>query len=328
VTTTDADITRDATDPDQTVASTRLPEAPPGQGAEQPAPAAIEPSAATPRGPAADSETFQPEDTRQGRLPRLRLRSPLGAATTPLVLLALWQVACWRGWLSPAVSASPVEVVRAAVRLWRVGAPATLGEDLRVSLTRALLGLLIGGGIAVVAATFAGLSRLGEQLFNGPVQILNTVPFLALLPLMIMWVGIGDASKIALISISAGLPVYINLFSAIRGVDPRLVEMALAAGASRRRLISRVLLPGALPGALVGLRFALSYSVLGLVVAEQINANSGIGFMISQAQDYDRLDEMFLGLVIYALLGLAADQLVRLLERLLLTWRPPRKAAS
>ena len=158
-------------------------------------------------------------------------------------------------------------------------------------------------------------------------QILNTVPFLALLPLMIMWFGIGDSSKIALIAIAAGVPVYINLFSAIRGVDERLVEMARAAGASRLRLITRVLLPGALPGALVGFRFALSYSVLGLVVAEQINADSGLGFMISQAQSYNRLDEMFLGLVIYAVLGLAADQVVRLLERVLLTWRPPRTRA-
>ena len=273
----------------------------------------------------ADSETFQAPDPRRRRR---RLRSPSGVATTPLVLLVLWQVASWRGWLSPTVSASPIEVAKAAVHLWRVGSPATLGEDLRVSLTRAAAGLLIGGGIAVVAATFAGLSRFGEQVFNGPVQILNTVPFLALLPLMIMWFGIGDSSKIALISISAGVPIYINLFSAIRGVDPRLVEMAVAAGASRRRLIGRVLLPGALPGALVGFRFALSYSVLGLVVAEQINANSGIGFMISQAQDYNRLDEMFLGLVIYAVLGLTADQAVRLLERVLLTWRPPRKAGA
>lgn len=87
-------------------------------------------------------------------------------------------------------------------------------------------------------------------------------------------------------------------------------------------MIGRVILPGAVPGALVGLRFSLAYSVLGLVVAEQINANSGIGFMITQAQTYQRVDEIFLGLVIYALLGLAGDQFVRALERALLRWRP------
>lgn len=309
--------------------------APPGPLAELSADTGSAPTA--PDAPALSAEsaadqtqTFTATSARSGRRRRWRrrARSPLGIYTTPLLLLVLWQIASWRGWLSATVSASPIEVGKAAVRLWRVGAPATLGEDLRVSLTRALVGLVVGGGVAALAATFAGLSRVGEQLFNGPVQILNTVPFLALLPVMIMWFGIGDASKIALIALAAGLPVYINLFSALRGVDQRLIEMAQAAGASRWRLVTRVLLPGALPGALVGLRFALAYSVLGLVVAEQINADSGIGFMISQAQSYNRLDEMFLGLVIYAALGLCADQFVRLLERVLLTWRPPQRSAA
>jgi sulfonate transport system permease protein len=220
------------------------------------------------------------------------------------------------------IAASPIQVVKAGVHLWQVGAPSTLGEDLRVSLTRALVGLVIGATAGGVAATIAGLSRVGEQIFNGPVQILNTIPFLALLPVMIMWFGIGETSKVVLIALGAGIPVYINLFGAIRDVDQRLVEMARAAGSGRRRLVTRVVLPGALPGALVGLRFALAYSVLGLVVAEQINANSGIGFMITQAQTYQRVDEMFLGLAIYAILGLTGDQIVRALERALLRWRP------
>jgi sulfonate transport system permease protein len=100
------------------------------------------------------------------------------------------------------------------------------------------------------------------------------------------------------------------------------VEMARAAGAGRWRLIGRVLLPGALPGFLVGLRFSLAYSVLGLVAAEQVNATSGIGFMINQAQTYERVDQIYLGIAIYAVLGLAAHQVVRVLERVLLTWRP------
>jgi sulfonate transport system permease protein len=267
-------------------------------------------------------ETFAPEQasTRFGAL--RRLRSPLGIYTTPLLLVVIWQLLCSTGRVPMTIAASPVQVVQAAIHLWQVGAPSTLGEDLRVSLTRALLGFAFGASVGAVAATIAGLWRFGEQLFNGPVQILNTVPFLALLPLMIMWFGIGQESKVLLIALGAAIPVYINLFAGIRGVDQRLVEMATVAGAGRRRLVFRVILPGALPGALVGLRFALAYSVLGLVVAEQINANSGIGFMITQAQTYDRLDEMFLGLVIYAILGLFADQIVRVLERVLLVWRP------
>ena len=275
-----------------------------------------------------ESEVFTPVSVRSRWAELRRLRSPLGIYTTPILLVGLWQLLCSTGRIPMTIAASPVQVVQAAIHLWNVGAPSTLGEDLRVSLTRALVGLAVGASVGAFSATLAGLSKFGEQLFNGPVQILNTVPFLALLPVMIMWFGIGEESKVLLIALGAGIPVYINLFAGIRGVDQRLVEMAAVAGAGRWRLIFRVLLPGALPGALVGLRFALAYSVLGLVVAEQINATSGIGFMITQAQTYDRLDEMFLGLAIYAALGLLADQIVRVLERVLLVWRPAFGAAQ
>jgi sulfonate transport system permease protein len=268
------------------------------------------------------TEVFTPHPHRRRAQALPLLRSTLGIYAVPLLLLGLWQLASSLGLVSEAVAASPAQVVKAAIHLWTVGAPSTLGEDLRISLTRAAVGLLVGVSVASAAATVAGLSRFGEFLFSGPVSILNTIPFLALLPVMIMWFGIGEVSKVSLIALGAGIPMYLNLFGAIRNVDAGLIEMAGAAGASRVRLVRWVILPGALPGALVGLRFSLAYSVLGLVVAEQINANSGIGFMITQAQTYQRVDEMFLGLVIYALLGLSGDQIVRQLERVLLRWRP------
>jgi sulfonate transport system permease protein len=252
-----------------------------------------------------------------------RLRLPLGIYTVPLLVAVAWQVASWQGWISRQLASSPAQIGQAAVTLWRQG---LLVPDLAISLTRAVEGFALGLAIGACAAVVAGLWRAGEQGFNGLVQILNTIPLLALLPIMIVWFGIGEESKVLLISIGAGVPIYLNLFAAIRGVDQGLIEMATAAGASRWRLISRVLLPGALPGFLVGLRFALAYSVLGLVAAEQVNADSGIGFMINQAQSYDRVDEIYLGLVIYAILGLAADQVVRLLERVLLAWRPAFQA--
>jgi len=268
-------------------------------------------------------DVFAPrEATRRTWLKGRRLHSPLGIYTSPLILLIAWEVLCLTGTLSPTLAASPSQVVSAAGHLWSHGEPSTLRADLGISLMRALVGLAIGVTVGGIAGTFAGLSRLGENVFNGPVQILNTIPFLALLPLFIMWFGIGETSKIAMISLGAAIPVYINLFGAIRNVDPRLIEMARAAGISRPRMLTRVVLPGALPGGLIGLRLAIAYSLLGLVVAEQINANSGIGFMINQAQTFDRIDEMFLGLVIYAILGLTGDQIVRALERYLLRWRP------
>ena len=266
-------------------------------------------------------EVFAPAARRSGWPGRVlaHVRSPLGIYTVPLLIVVLWQIASRQGWIGPAFAASPAQIFAAGVSLWREG---LLGPDIAISLTRAGEGFALGLMAGTVAATLAGLWRGGEQAFNGVVQILNTIPLLALLPVMIVWFGIGEESKVLLISIGAGVPIYLNLFAAIRGVDQGLIEMAVAAGASRWRLVRRLLLPGALPGFLVGLRFALAYSVLGLVAAEQVNANSGIGFMINQAQTYDRVDEIYLGLVIYAVLGLTADQVVRIFERVLLTWRP------
>jgi sulfonate transport system permease protein len=268
-------------------------------------------------------DVFAPKSAaRRRRFREIRLRSPLGIYTTPLLLLVAWEVLSSTGVLSATTVASPSQVVSVATHLWSHGEPSTLRADLGISLVRALTGFAIGLTVGGLAGTLAGLTGFGEQLFNGPVQILNTIPFLALLPLFIIWFGIGEVSKIAMISLGAGIPVYINLFGAIRNVDQRLIEMARAAGVGRKRLLTKVVLPGALPGALIGVRLAIAYSILGLVVAEQINANSGIGFMINQAQTFDRIDEMFLGLVIYAILGLAGDQIVRVLERYLLRWRP------
>lgn len=274
-------------------------------------------------------ETFSARAAAGRKTLRLRsLRAPLGIYTTPLVILILWEVLCATHVLSPALVASPTQVASVGYHLWSHGEPATLRQDVAVSLLRAVIGLGLGVTVGAIAGTSAGLSRFGEQLFNGPVQILNTIPFLALLPIFIMWFGIGEVSKVLMITLGAAIPVYINVFGAIRNVDHRLIEMARAAGVTRRRLLTKVVFPGSAPGSLIGLRLAIAYSVLGLVVAEQINANSGIGFMVNQAQTYDRIDEMFLGLAIYAILGLTGDQIVRLLERYLLRWRPSASGAG
>ncbi|MDT7730173.1 MAG: sulfonate transport system permease protein, partial [Mycobacterium sp.] len=152
------------------------------------------------------------------------------------------------------------------------------------------------------------------------------VPLLAVLPLFVVWFGIDELTKVLLIAFGAGVPMYLNLFAAIRGVDQRLIEMARTTGAGSWRVVTRVLLPGALPGFLVGLRFSLAYSILGLVAAETVNADEGLGFLITQAQTYLQTNKVFVGLVIYSILGLLADQFVRTLERVLLRWRPSYEA--
>jgi sulfonate transport system permease protein len=255
---------------------------------------------------------------------RERLSWPLGIYTTPVAILIVWQALADAGVLSPTAAPAPTVIAKTGWHLWQQG---VLGSDLDISLLhRALVGFALGLGVGVVTGVLGGLLRSGENLFNGIVQIFNTIPILAILPVMIVWFGIGEKPKILIIAFGAFVPIYLNLFAAIRGVDQRLVEMARTTGAGRWRLVTRVMFPGALPGFLVGLRFALAYSILGLVAAETVNANSGIGFLITNGQTYMQPDQVWVGLVIYAILGLLADQFVRLLQRVLLRWRPSYEA--
>ena len=236
-----------------------------------------------------------------------------------MLLVAAWQAASSAGLLSPRVLASPAQIASSA---WALAASGDLPWHVAVSLGRVSAGLAIGLAVGALLAVAAGLSRLGEDLIDAPVQMLRTLPFLALVPLFILWFGIGETPKITLVALGSAFPIYLNLFAGIRGVEPRLLEMGRVFGLNRAGLIRHVVLPGALPSALVGLRYSLGVAWLSLVVAEQVNAHAGIGYMINDARDFLRTDVILVGLLLYALLGLGADALVRLLERRLLAWRP------
>ena len=256
--------------------------------------------------------------------PRLAARLQVQGArlrrfVAPLVLVLVWQAASSCGLLSPRTLASPLQIV---VTGWGLLASGELPWHLAVSLARVVAGLAIGLSVGVALALVAGLSRLGEDIVDAPVQMLRTLPFLALVPLFILWFGIGETPKIALVALGTAFPIYLNLFAGIRGVEPRLAEMGRVFGLDRAGLVRHVVLPGALPSALVGLRYSLGVAWLSLVVAEQVNANAGIGYLINDARDFLRTDVIMVGLVLYALLGLLADSMVRALERRLLAWRP------
>jgi sulfonate transport system permease protein len=281
---------------------------------------------AAPPGRVLETERFVPRAAHPSRTRRAidRLRWPLGTYTTPVLLVVVWEVLSRLGWLPDNVAPAPTTILQAGWDLYQRG---ELVPSLTTSLGRAGLGLALGLTVGITAGVAGGLLRSGEYLFNGLFQIFNTIPHLAILPLMIVWFGIDELTKVLLISFGAAVPMYLNLFAAIRGVDQRLVEMARAAGASRWRQVTRVLLPGSMPGFLTGLRFSLAYSVLGLVAAELVNVDQGIGYLINRAQTYLQTDQVFFGLLIYAVLGLLADQIVRLLERVLLSWRPGYEAS-
>jgi sulfonate transport system permease protein len=236
----------------------------------------------------------------------------------PLAVLGLWQLVCSLGVFTEVEVASPVQVFDAARQLWDEGA---LQSNLLISLQRVAEGLAVGVSVGVVLAVVAGLFRLGEDLLDPVIHMARSVPILGLLPLAIIWFGVGETPKVFLIALGTTFPVYLNTYAGIRGVDVKLVEAGETFGLSRWGLVRKVILPGSLPGLLTGLRFALVGCWLIIIVAEEINAQSGIGYLIMQAQTTDRTDIMFVGLAIYAMLGLIADLLVRLLERRLLSWR-------
>ena len=240
-------------------------------------------------------------------------------ALSPLALLILWQVGCSTGLISPRTLAAPSQVIASFMQLTSDGA---LQHHLLVSLGRVAKGmalaLLVGGILALVS----GLSRAGEYVIDAPMQMLRTLPVLALIPFFIIWFGIGEVPKVALVAVAAVFPIYLTFYAGIRGVDPKLLELSKIIGLSRGALIRHVILPGALPTALVGVRYSMGVSWLILVAAEQVNATSGIGFLMNDARDFMRMDILVVGLLIYAALGLIVDVLVRWLERRLLAWRP------
>ena len=251
-------------------------------------------------------------------VPRRPVPRWLRRAIGPLLLLAVWQVASAAGWLDPQTLAPPSKVLTAGLDLLRGG---QLQSALWVSLQRVFWGLLFGVTAGTALAVASGLFRFGEDVIDSSVQFLRTLPVFALIPLFILWFGIGEEVKIILISVAVAFPVYINTFASIRGVDDKLVEAARTFGVRGQALIRQVILPGALPGFLTGLRFALAVSWLVLVVAETINATTGMGFLMNQARSFGQTDVLVVCLIVYGFLGILSDSFVRLLERRLLSWR-------
>jgi len=235
----------------------------------------------------------------------------------PATLLLAWWWGSRAGWLEPSVLAPPGKVWDA----FRDLAEGNLVEHLRTSLGRSLRGAAIGVSVGLALGLLSGLSRLGEQLVDATLQMLRTIPFLALVPLFIVWLGIGETPKVLLIALATLFPMYINTANGVLNVDRKVVEAMRTYGLSGVRLAREVILPLALPSILTGLRFSLGVSVLALLAAEQINASTGLGALLYQAQTYQRVDVLMVIVVIYALLGLLADGIVRVLERVTMPWR-------
>jgi sulfonate transport system permease protein len=260
-----------------------------------------------------------------GRLPgdrRLRSRGWF-RIISPIVVVLIWQLLSSTGVIPASKLASPASIAHTAYNLITVNSPTygTLQASLLASFERWAIGFVLGVAIGVLLATVTGLSVVGEIVADPILQALRSVPLLGLIPLFIVWFGIGQLPKILFVLLSALFPVYLNTFAGIRGVDPKLGELGQVLGLRRSELIRHIVLPGALPSALTGLQLSVVSSLLALVVGEQINATSGLGFMITQAQQFLDNSVIMVALIVYAVLGLVLNGAVRLLERKALAWR-------
>ena len=262
-----------------------------------------------------DLITIRPARRRRGvRIPR-----PLRRALGPILLLLGWYVASATGFLPSSTLASPTDVLHQG---WQLIQNGQLPSAIYASGRRVVIGFAVGGAIAVALALIAGLFRLGEDLVDATVGMIRTIPWVGLIPLFIIWFGIDEAPKIALVALGVAIPLYFNLYGGIRSVDPQLVEAGTTLGLGRWGLIRHIILPGALPSALVGLRYALGSAWLALVFGETINATDGIGYLMNNAEEFFQTDVIVVCLVTYAILGLLCDLIVRVLARFLLAWRP------
>lgn len=235
----------------------------------------------------------------------------------PILILLLWQVLGLTGWLSERILPTPWEVVKA---LYGVIKDGSIFEYVAVSTKRAFLGFLIGGSIAFVIGLLNGIFPIAERYMDSSVQMVRTIPHLAMIPLVIMWFGIGETSKLFLVSLGVAFPIYLNTFHGIRSVDPGLIEMGKVYGLRGFSLFAKVILPGALANILLGIRFSLGIMWLSLIVAETIAADSGIGYMATHAREFMQMDVVVLCVILYAVLGKLSDLIAKFFENRWLKW--------
>ncbi|OZI42356.1 ABC transporter permease subunit [Bordetella genomosp. 4] len=237
----------------------------------------------------------------------------------PALLVIVWETATRAGLIRSQVLPPPSSVLITAWDLLRSG---ELFRHLGASLLRAIAGFLIGGTAGFGFGVLTGFSRIAHALLDRPIQMIRAIPFLALLPLVIVWFGVDEIGKVFLVSLAVFFPLYVNTVLGIRQIDPKLLEVSKVTGLSRLDTVRRIILPGAMPSVLTGVRYSLATAWLALVIAETLATTSGIGFLAMDAREFLQTNVIVLTIIIYALIGVVADGLARMLERRLLSWHP------
>lgn len=237
---------------------------------------------------------------------------------SPIIAVMIWQICSVVGVLPDKILPAPTTIAAAG---WEVFLSGALGAALGASATRVALGFALGAVIGIGLGLLVGFSTLIDATLDPLLQALRALPHLGLVPLFIIWFGIGELPKLLLIALGVLFPLYLNTASGFRQADPKLLEAARVMGFSFVQRVRRVILPSAAPALFVGLRQASASAWLTLIVAEQVNAREGLGFMINNARDFYRTDIVIFGLVIYATLGLLTDGLIRRWERHVFRYR-------
>lgn len=274
-------------------------------------PATITPAASTPTtAPATSSTSPPPPRSRRSRIPV--------RALLPIAFLLIWQVGSLLGLIPERILPAPTTILAAG---WEALSNGTFLDALAVSTQRVIIGFLIGAVIGIGLGVLTGVSKAFDNIVDPLLQAVRALPHLGLVPLFIIWSGIGELPKFLLIALGVLFPLYLNTTSGFRQTDPKLLESARVLGFSFVQRLRTVVLPAAAPALFVGLRQASAAAWLTLIVAEQVNAREGIGFMINNARDFYRTDIVIFGLIIYATLGLLTDALIRRWERHVFRYR-------
>jgi NitT/TauT family transport system permease protein len=243
---------------------------------------------------------------------------PLSGVVTLVVLVALWQAAAWLGWIPTAFTSTPAAIGRALVSLTASG---ELWANLSASLQRLAIGWAAGTAAGLLVGFALGLFTLARSPGMAVVSALFPIPKIALVPLFIIWFGIGEGSKDITVGFGVFFPTVINTMAGVDGVPRGLIRMAQSFGVPWRSIVRKVVLPAALPAVLSGFRITTSTAIILLVAAEMIGAEKGIGAFVLQAGDLYDVDNLMAGLVVLSVLGLAVSWVLGRIERRLLRWR-------
>ncbi|MFX3635772.1 MAG: ABC transporter permease [Candidatus Pristimantibacillus sp.] len=252
----------------------------------------------------------------------IQITNALLGLLLPIGLLIIWEAAGAMGKLNPILLPTPSKILEEFVSLTASG---ELAGHLGISAWRALLGFLIGGGLGLAAGIWVGFSYKTERLLDPTLQMLRTLPHLAIAPLFILWFGFGETSKVLLIAKGTFFPLYVNTFLGIRSVDGKLFDVGRVLQFTRWQMITKLVVPAALPNILLGVRLSIGVAWLVLVVAEMMGSSSGIGFLINDARSFSLTAVVFVGIIVFAIVGKLTDSLVKLLERRLLRWQDSYK---